>query len=53
MMSNLKRWFQIVENKDWTDLLDILADDVEFHSSFVWNPKHGKMVTAFVLKNVT
>ena len=52
-MSNLKRWFQIVENKDWTDLLDILADDVEFHSPFVWNPKHGKMVTAFVLKNVT
>lgn len=52
-MNNLLRWHQIVENKDWTDLLDILANDVEFHSPFVWKPKHGKMVTAFILKNIT
>ena len=53
MSQNLKRWHQIVENRDWNDLLNILADDVEFHSPFVWTPKHGKMITAFILKNVT
>jgi len=53
MFENLKRWHQIVENKEWNELLDILADDVEFHSPFVWTPKHGKMVTAFLLKNVS
>lgn len=52
MSQNLKRWHQIVENRDWNDLLNILADDVEFHSPFVWMPKHGKMITAFILKNV-
>lgn len=51
--SNLEIWHQIVEERDWNLLQKILADEVEFHSPFVWKPKVGRGITAFILQNVT
>ena len=48
----LQQWHQAVGNKDFKLLFGLLADDVEFHSPTVWQPKQGKQVTAFILKTV-
>jgi len=49
---NLTRWHKIVQDRDWPALNEMLDENVEFHSPFVWSPKRGRQVTAFILKNV-
>ena len=46
-------WHQFIETKNAEILHEILADDVKFHSPFVWRPKNGKMMTAAILTTVT
>ena len=46
----LALWHKFVELRDTEILNDLLADDVRFHSPFVWKPKDGKEVTALILK---
>lgn len=50
--NRLQQWHQIVASKDLSDLQDILADDIEFHSPFIWKPKIGKPAAYFILSNV-
>ncbi len=52
MTERLKQWHQVVSDKDFKLLNEILADDVEFHSPTVWQPKQGKQITAYILKTV-
>jgi hypothetical protein len=53
MNETLARWHQFVEKPNREILNEILADDVKFHSPFVWKPKEGKMMTAAILMTVT
>jgi len=46
----LARWHQFVETQDAGILEELLADDVRFHSPFVWKPKEGKAMTTVILK---
>ncbi len=34
-------------------LNEILAEDIKFHSPFVWKPKEGKQITTAILTTVT
>jgi len=43
------RWHDCVARRDFAALRDLLADDVRFHSPFLWRPKEGKAVTAAYL----
>jgi len=52
MATRLQQWHHVVSDKDFKLLQDILADDVEFHSPTVWQPKQGKQITAYILKTV-
>lgn len=53
MNETLARWHRFVENPEPAILQEILADDVKFHSPFVWKPKDGKMITTAILLTVT
>ena len=48
----LEQWHQVVKNKDYDLLGQILDENVEFHSPTVWKPKQGKMITQYILKTV-
>lgn len=50
--TRLEQWHHIVANKDLDALHDILADDIEFHSPFLWKPKPGRPAAYFILSNV-
>lgn len=53
MNETLYQWHQFVESPK-TGILDaILAENVQFHSPFVWKPKDGKMITTAILMIVT
>jgi hypothetical protein len=45
----LRRWHDCVARRDAAALHDLLADDVRFHSPFLWRPKEGKAITAAYL----
>lgn len=51
MNQNLENWHNIVENRDWEALQAIMAENVEFHSPFVWKPKTGAPTVAFIVKS--
>jgi hypothetical protein len=53
MHQTLARWHQFVENPEAGILHEILADDVKFHSPFLWKPKEGKQMTTAILLTVT
>ena len=53
MNETILRWHQFVESPNADILHEILADDVKFHSPFVWKPKDGKAVTIQILMTVT
>lgn len=53
MNETLSRWHQFVETQNAEILEEILADDVKFHSPFVWKPKDGKTITIVILTTVT
>ena len=50
--NRLEQWHHIIATKDLSALQDILSDDIEFHSPFVWKPKTGKAAAYFILSNV-
>ena len=45
----LARWHDCVARRDFAALADLLAEDVRFHSPFLWRPKEGKAITAAYL----
>ena len=49
MNDNLVKWHKIIETKDTNLLLDILDDDVTFHSPVVHTPQKGKKITYLYL----
>lgn len=53
MNETILRWHQFVETPNTEILHEILADEVKFHSPFVWKPKDGKAVTTQILMTVT
>lgn len=46
-------WHKFVETQNPGILDQLLADEVKFHSPFVWKPKDGKMITTHILVAVT
>jgi hypothetical protein len=50
MKEQLLLWHKFTETQDMTILHELLADDVTFHSPFVWQPKEGKLITSLILK---
>ncbi len=49
----LRRWHEFVETPNAEILRAILADDVKFHSPFVWKPKEGKALATAILLTAT
>jgi hypothetical protein len=45
----LRRWHDCVARRDMGALTALLADEVRFHSPFLWRPKEGKAITAAYL----
>lgn len=45
----LADWHKFVEKQNPEILDGLLADDVKFHSPFVWKPKDGKIITTHIL----
>ena len=52
MHETLKRWHEFVNRPDAAILDEILAENVRFHSPFVWKPKEGKAMTKAILLTV-
>jgi hypothetical protein len=50
MNETLSQWHKFVETQNTEILEEILAEDVKFHSPFVWKPKDGKAITTVILK---
>jgi hypothetical protein len=48
----LKRWHDFVANPGAEILEEIMADEVKFHSPFVWKPKEGKQAAIVLLTTV-
>jgi hypothetical protein len=48
----LSRWHEFVSAPDDGILREILADDAQFHSPFVWKPKRGKEISVAILMTV-
>lgn len=48
----LERWHDFVANPSAEILEEIIADDVKFHSPFVWKPKEGKEAAIVLLTTV-
>lgn len=48
----LQRWHEFVENPNAAILEELMADDVKFHSPFVWKPKEGKEAAVVILMTV-
>lgn len=47
----LAKWHQFVSEHNSTVLAEALADDVVFHSPFLWRPQEGKITTMRYLKS--
>jgi hypothetical protein len=48
----LTRWHQCVADKNISALREILAEDIRFHSPFLWKPKEGRDAALTILSNV-
>lgn len=53
MNEQLSLWHKFVETQDAKILDELLAENVQFHSPFVWKPKDGKAITKIILTTVT
>ncbi len=51
--TQISLWHQFIETKNAELLHELLADNVKFHSPFVWKPKDGKMMATAILTTVT
>ncbi len=47
----LAKWHKFVNEKDERALAEALADDVRFHSPFLWQPKVGKTTAILYLSS--
>lgn len=45
----LRRWHEMVDKLDLSDLGEILAEDAQFFSPAFWNPYEGRIAVAHVL----
>jgi len=52
MNKTLSRWHEFVETRNAGILEEILAEEVKFHSPFVWKPKDGKAAAIKILTTV-
>ena len=52
MNETLARWHEFVETQNAGILEEILAENVKFHSPFVWKSKDGKSATVKILMTV-
>lgn len=52
MENQLAKWHKCIETKNVDLLNEILANDITFHSPFVWKPKEGKQITFAILTTV-
>ena len=52
MNETLARWHEFVATQNPEILEEILAENVKFHSPFVWKPKDGKAMTIRILTTV-
>ncbi len=50
--AQVAKWHEIVAAKNIDGLGELLADDVRFHSPFVWKPKAGKQAAFAILSTV-
>ena len=50
--TKLDKWHKVVLKIDLKLLHELLAEDVEFHSPTVWQPKLGRDVTHYILEMV-
>jgi hypothetical protein len=50
MKNSIKLWHQFVATQNSEILQSIMADEVKFHSPFVWKPKEGKLMTIKILE---
>jgi hypothetical protein len=48
-----RRWHEFTETPNAEILHEILADEVKFHSPFVWKPKLGKATATAILMAAT
>ena len=48
-----RRWHEFTESPNADILHEILADEVKFHSPFVWKPKPGKATATAILMAAT
>lgn len=53
MNEQLSKWHAFVKIQDETLLDELLHENVQFHSPFVWKPKDGKAITTAILTTVT
>ena len=49
----LIRWHEFIGAPNAAILDELLADDVKFHSPFVWKPKEGRTMATAILLTVT
>jgi hypothetical protein len=49
----LALWHEFVKTQNIEILNELLAENVRFHSPFVWKSKDGKEITTVILKTVT
>ncbi|WP_138380259.1 nuclear transport factor 2 family protein [Luteithermobacter gelatinilyticus] len=52
MDPRLDDWHRIIKEKDLTGLQQLLHEDVEFNSPFVWTPYQGRNITLGILSSV-
>lgn len=48
----LQRWHEFVENPNAAILEELFAEDIKFHSPFVWKPKEGKEAAVVLIMTV-
>lgn len=53
MNEQLSLWHKFVQTQDAAILDELLAENVQFHSPFVWKSKDGKAITTVILTTVT
>ncbi len=50
-VDGLAKWHKFVSEQDEQALTEALADDVLFHSPFIWKPKEGKVTALLYLSS--
>ena len=51
--TTIERWHDFVKTQNAEILNEILAENIKFHSPFVWKPKEGKLMSSAILTTVT